>query len=61
MRLIAVIEDPAGIERILKHVGLWQRGRRVRAPWRDDVDRAAVSGRESRGGKDLAGMSMDAR
>jgi hypothetical protein len=26
MRLVAVIEDPAVIERILKHLGLWQRG-----------------------------------
>ena len=26
MRLVAVIEDPAVIEKILRHVGLWQRG-----------------------------------
>ena len=26
MRLVAVIEEPAVIERILKHLGLWQRG-----------------------------------
>ena len=26
MRLSAVIEDPAGIEQILRHLGLWQRG-----------------------------------
>ena len=26
LRLSAVIEDPAVIERILKHLGLWQRG-----------------------------------
>ena len=26
MRLIAVIEDPAVIEKILSHLGLWQRG-----------------------------------
>jgi hypothetical protein len=26
MRLIAVIEDPAVIEKILTHLGLWQRG-----------------------------------
>ena len=26
MRLIAVIEAPAVIEKILKHLGLWQRG-----------------------------------
>ena len=26
MRLIAVSEDPAVIEQILRHLGLWQRG-----------------------------------
>jgi len=26
MRLIAVIQDPAVAERILRHLGLWQRG-----------------------------------
>ena len=26
MRLLAVIEAPAVIEKILKHLGLWQRG-----------------------------------
>jgi hypothetical protein len=26
MRLVAVIEAPAVIEKILKHVGLWKRG-----------------------------------
>ena len=26
MRLIAVIENPAVIERILRHLGLWNRG-----------------------------------
>lgn len=26
MRLIAVIEDPAVIEKVLTHLGLWQRG-----------------------------------
>jgi hypothetical protein len=26
MRLIAVIQDPAVAERILRHMGLWQRG-----------------------------------
>ena len=26
MRLVAVIEEPAVIEKILKHVGLWKRG-----------------------------------
>ena len=26
MRLVAVIQDPAVAERILRHVGLWQRG-----------------------------------
>jgi hypothetical protein len=26
MRLIAVIEAPAVIEKILRHLGLWQRG-----------------------------------
>jgi hypothetical protein len=26
MRLIAVIEDPAVVEQILKYVGLWKRG-----------------------------------
>jgi hypothetical protein len=26
MRLIAVVQEPAVCERILKHVGLWQRG-----------------------------------
>jgi hypothetical protein len=26
LRLIAVIEDPAVVEQILKHVGRWQRG-----------------------------------
>jgi hypothetical protein len=26
MRVLAVIEDPAVIEKILTHLGLWQRG-----------------------------------
>ena len=26
MRVLAVIEDPTVVERILKHLGLWQRG-----------------------------------
>jgi hypothetical protein len=26
MRLVAVIEDPTVIEKILRHVGLWKRG-----------------------------------
>jgi hypothetical protein len=32
MRIISFIEDPAVIERILRHMGLWQVPSRKRAP-----------------------------
>jgi hypothetical protein len=41
MRLVATIIDPAVAERILRHVGLWQRG-----PPRGRVVVAAATGRE---------------
>jgi hypothetical protein len=41
MRLVATIIDPAVAERILRHVGLWQRG-----PPRGRVVVAASTGRE---------------
>jgi hypothetical protein len=43
MRLIAVIEDPAVIEKILRHLALWQRGPpRGRAIVVEPTDRAAL-------------------
>jgi hypothetical protein len=43
LRLVAVIEDPAVIERILKHVGLWKRGPpRERRVVLDPADRAPI-------------------